>query len=115
MVAPFKSYTQSLRVIGQALEILRISTFALEKKGDKYVVIDWEPSYLKSTTDDVGGIADSGHAQLPTQNSREVLVYDKSDTERLETQGRSRRGASGSQVRGEVSSGLRVVGDYLPR
>jgi len=32
------SYAQSLRVMGQALEVLRINSFELEKRGDEYVV-----------------------------------------------------------------------------
>jgi len=32
------SYAQSLRVMGQALEALRIDSFELEKRGDEYVV-----------------------------------------------------------------------------
>jgi hypothetical protein len=31
------SYSQSLRVIGQALEALRINAFELEKKGEEYI------------------------------------------------------------------------------
>jgi len=32
------AYAQSLRVIGQALEKLRISAFVLEKETDRYIV-----------------------------------------------------------------------------
>ena len=34
----YESYASSLRVIGQALESLRITAFALKKDGDKFIV-----------------------------------------------------------------------------
>jgi hypothetical protein len=110
-----KSYAQSLRVIGQALETLRINAFALEKKGDKYVVHDWEPSFLKSLADEVWGTGDFGSMPLPTQKSGNVLIYTNSDAERLETQGRLRRGSKGNPATYTISSGLRSVGDYLDK
>ncbi len=94
MVSSTESYTQSLRVIGQALETLRINAFALEKKADKYIVRDWEPSFLKSVADEVWGTRDSDQMSFPTQKSGDLLIYTNSDAERLETQGRSRRGSN---------------------
>jgi len=44
----------------QALEKLRISAFVLEKETDRYIVREWEPSFLKSIADKVWGLADSG-------------------------------------------------------
>ena len=35
-----KSHAQSLRVIGHALENLRITVFVLEKQSDNYIVRD---------------------------------------------------------------------------
>jgi len=110
-----KSYAQSLRVIGQALETLRINAFALEKKGDKYIVHDWEPSFLKSLADEVWGTGDFGSMPLPTQKSGNVLIYTNSDAERLETQDRLRRGSKGNPDTYTISSGLRSVGDYLDK
>ena len=101
------SYAQSLRVIGQALETLRINAFSLEKEGDKYVVRDWEPSFLKSAADENYRMDDSA----PAQKSGNILIYTRADTERLEPQGRSKRGSKESPD--TVSSGLRLVGDYL--
>jgi hypothetical protein len=110
-----KSYAQSLRVIGQALETLRINAFALEKKGDKYVVQDWEPSFLKSLADEVWGTGDFGQMPVPRQESGNLLIYTNSDAERLETQGRSRRSSNGNPNTYTISSGLRSVGDYLDK
>jgi hypothetical protein len=53
MASSTDSYAQSLRVIGQALETLRINAFTLETDGNKYVERDWETSFLKSVADEV--------------------------------------------------------------
>jgi hypothetical protein len=108
-----ESYAQSLRVVGQALETLRINAFALEKAGDKYIVRDWEPSFLKNIADEVWGLGDSGQTLFTKKRPSDLLVYDSSDAERLEATGRARRGSKEHQNTYEISSGLRVVGDYL--
>ena len=109
------SYSQSLRVIGQALEVLRINTFTLEKRGGKYIVHNWEPSFLKSITEKVWGPGDFDKILLNPQGPTEPLIYTSSDTNRLEALGRSRRGSDYDQERHTLSLGLRVVGDYLDR
>ena len=108
-----EAYAQSLRVIGQALENLRISAFVLEKQTEKYIVRDWEPSFLKSIADEVWGLGDSCLAS-PKQ-SNDLLAYDKADTERLETIGQAHRESGMIHGTYEISSGLRVVGDYLDK
>jgi hypothetical protein len=108
------SYSQSLRVIGQALEVLRIDTFTLEKSGDKYIIRDWEPSFLKSITEKVWGPRHSD-TTLFNRPATEPLIYTISDTNRLEASGRSRRGAESGQQGHNLSLALRVVGDYLDR
>ena len=50
---PHESYAESLRVIGQALETLRISAFALTKDDDKFIVRNWEPSFLMNIANEV--------------------------------------------------------------
>src|SRR5262245_42645445 len=65
MASSAKSYSQSLRAIGQALEILQISAFTLEKKEAKYVIRDWEQSLLKSIAKEVWGTDDLGQSFLP--------------------------------------------------
>ena len=114
------SYSQSLRIIGQALEVLRIYTFTVEKRGEKYIVGNWEPSFLKSVTDKAWGPGDWGTGDsdkilLNPQGPTEPLVYTSSDTNRLEALGRSRRGSDSGQERHNLSLALRVVGDYLDR
>ena len=110
-----KSYAQSLRVIGQALEVLRVNAFALEKRGEKYIVHNWEPSFLKGIADKVWGTGDAVEKGLTSQRPPENLVYTSSDTNRLETQGKSRRGTGDDLGAHKLSSGLRAIGDYLDR
>ncbi|HEX2929373.1 MAG TPA: hypothetical protein VHV54_06650 [Candidatus Binatia bacterium] len=110
-----KSYAQSLRVIGQALEVLRIFAFTLDKRGEKYIVRNWEPSFLKGVADDVWGKGDFDQMPSSARNSENLLIYTNSDAERLETQGRSRRVSSGKPNPYTISSGLRLVGDYLDK
>ena len=69
------SYSQSLRVIGQALEVLRINTFTLEKTGGKYIVRNWEPSFLESITEKVWGPEASDKILLNPRGSTEPLIY----------------------------------------
>ena len=56
----------------------------MEKHTDKYIVRDWEPSFLRSIADEVWGLADS-YLASPTKESSDLLAYDSADTERLET------------------------------
>ena len=107
----YKPYAQSLRVIGQALETLRISTFALTKDADKFIVRDWEPSFLNNIVDKIWG-RDSGQADFRSVSFSDLFVYDGSDAERLETIGRTRRMSQEIEEH-RISSGLRVLGEYL--
>src|SRR4029450_5370531 len=75
MIPVALSYSQSLRVIGQALEVLRINTFTLEKRGGKYIVRNWEPSFLKSITERVWGPGDSDKILLNPRGPTEPLIY----------------------------------------
>src|ERR1044072_6508610 len=109
-----EAYTQSLRVIGQALVKLRIHAFLLQKQTEKYVVRDWEPSFLKSIADEVWGLDESCVASR-TKDSDDLLIYDYTDTERLEIIGRGRHGRGVIHGTHEISSSLRVVGDFLDR
>jgi hypothetical protein len=64
------SYAQSFRVIGQALEKLRIDAFVLEKQSDKLVVRDWEPSSLRNIADDVWGLGNSSTVSRTKESKR---------------------------------------------
>jgi len=107
----YKPYAQSLRVIGQALKTLGINAFALTKDADKFIVRDWEPSFLNNIADKIWG-RESGQTGFTNANSRDLLVYGRSDAERLEAIARTRR-ASQNIEESRISSGLRVVGEYL--
>lgn len=109
MATSAESYARSLRAIGQALETLHISAFSLAKEAGKYVVRDWEPSFLKALADEFQPIGDFAGER----KSGNILVYNGSDAERLETLGRSRRGSNENIDTNTVSSGLRLVGDFL--
>lgn len=110
------SYSQSLRAIGQALEMLRIDTFTLEKSGEKYIVRNWEPSFLKGITEKVWGPGESGRILLsPGRGPTGALIYTSSDTNCLEALGQSRRGSDSGQESHNLSLFLRVVGEYLDR
>ena len=115
MKSDVKSYAQSLRAIGQALERLRINAFALQKNGENYIVSKWEPSFLKNISAKVWGTGGRDQTPLTAQECRNSLVYSSSDTKRLQTYGRSRRGSNVNQNTYNVSLGLRVVGDYLDK
>ena len=114
MTSP-EMYAQSLRANGQALETLRIKAFTLEKKGDKYTVSDWEPSFLEGVTAGVGGKNDVGQMHPPPQSAGKMLLYTNADAERLDAQGRAKRSSTGSAGAYTISSGLRALGDYLDK
>jgi hypothetical protein len=115
MKSNIKSYAQSLRAIGQALDGLRINSFALQKKDERYIVRNWEPSFLRNITLKVWGTVASDQLPLTAQESRDTLVYSTSDTKRLKAYGRASRGSKDNQNTHSVSLGLRLVGDYLDR
>ena len=115
MKSDTKSYAQLLRAIGQALECLRINTFALQKKDERYIVRNWEPSFLRNITLKVWGTVGLDQLPFTAQESRDTLVYSSSDTRRLKAYGRSRRGSKDNQNSYNVSLGLRLVGNYLDR
>lgn len=95
------------------METLRISAFELTKDADKFIVRDWEPSFLDNIADKIWG-GDSGQTDFRNVSSSDLLVYDRSAAERLETIGRTRR-ASKEIEKNTISSGLRVVGEYLDK
>jgi hypothetical protein len=115
------SHSQSLRAIGQSLELLGIQNFDIRKSGDSYVVDPgWgklprklprqEPaakSFLKSIVKIVWGDPDEPIGPV---------AYSISDVNRLDLEGRSRRGRVPSMPdTHKLSQVLRVVGDYLDK
>ncbi len=118
MTPPTLSYAQSLRVIGQALEALSIDTFELEKRGEEYIVrversksagkLSWEESFLKSIAEKIWGSDDSA------KEIANPARFASSDVDRLEAEGRSKRGKPTAMPDTKnLSLGLRVLGDYL--
>jgi hypothetical protein len=108
------SYAQSLRVMGQALDALRINSFELEKRGDEYIVrmdrsestgkLSWDTNFLNSVAE---RFWQSGDFTAPK-------VYKSSDIDRLDSQGRSGRGGQDSmRDTRRLSLALRALGDYL--
>jgi len=120
MTPPTLSYAQSLRVIGQALEALSIDTFELEKRGEEYIVrversesagkLSWEESFLKSIAEKIWGSGDSA------KEIANPVRFAGSDVDRLEAEGRSKRGKPNAMPdTNKLSLSLRVLGDYLDR
>lgn len=106
---------QSLRAIGQALEALRINSFKLEKRGDKYIVSNWERSFLDGVAERVWGRLASDRTRYLHGQRTAPLEYTSSDRQRLENRGRLRRGQRNMPTAENLPSSLRVIGDYLDK
>ena len=116
-----RSYAQSLRVIGQALEeALGIDSFELDKTADVYIVrmeraksagkLSWEERFLKAVAEKIWGAEDSAKKIL------NPLLFASSDIDRLDTEGRSKRGEPNAMPDARnLSLGLRALGDFLDR
>lgn len=110
------SYSESLRVIGQALEVLRIESFHLEKHGDKYIIDNWERSFLHNIAERVWGPIAPGQTNSIRKRPAGSLIYTQSDTTRLQAQEHAKRGAKElSKPATSLSIPLRILGDYLDR
>jgi hypothetical protein len=110
-----RSHAQSLRVIGQALDALCIGSFKLKKREDRYIVLDWERSFLRHGSDKLRRPGVSKPMVLIPGGRGATLVYTTADTDRLDAERRSRRGTKKSEDAAGVSLGLRAVGDYLDK
>ena len=124
-------YAQSLRAIGQALEILNIQGFEMELSSDDFVVrgnISQAPNKfvhdpvsmekLKAIWGETpgadGSVCHLEERRTPGMFSRIDLRYTSQDIERLEQEGRSRRGNSHKMADGSsLSQVLRCIGGYL--
>jgi hypothetical protein len=124
-------YAQSLRAIGQALEVLNVQGFEMELAGEDFVVRGNMPAaHSKLLNGQCGaeqlriiwgsiprGAGALGNSCAPNGTadvSRVELCYTIGDVERLDEQGRSRRGQS--QTVGDawsLSQILRSIGAYL--
>ncbi|MGH7931242.1 MAG: hypothetical protein ACREQV_26020, partial [Candidatus Binatia bacterium] len=125
-------YAQPLRAIGQALEVLDIQDFEMEPAGDDFYVRGNIPMAAKKEFLSDQCSADELRAiwgALPSASdefrdkqaradlsmlSRIELCYTVQDVERLEEEGRSRRGNSQKNAdASSLSQVLRCVGAYL--
>lgn len=121
-------YDRSFRVIGQALEILNIQNFEMEPAGDDFYISGSVPV---TANDDIlssrynsasvwgalpgrGDQLWSGKGSNLISFSRIDLCYTVQDVQRLEKEGRARRGSSqDSADASSLSQVLRSIGAYL--
>jgi hypothetical protein len=120
------SYAETLRTIGQSLELLRIESFELRKKGEEYIVgtehnkpgreTASATTFLTSFAEMVWGSPDADKPTLLSGQLREPLRYTPFDIYWLNSQGHARRGKETIMPDAhKLSQSLRVVGDYLDR
>ena len=128
-MAEMTEYAQPLRAIGQALEVLNIQNFEMEPAGEDYFVRGHVPQANKQFIGDPSGaekldaiwgtrlVQDQpgDTAQLDSAMLSQIeLCYTAQDVERLEEEGRSRRGRSEVTAdAASVSQVLRCIGAYL--
>lgn len=123
-------YAQPLRAIGQALETLNVQTFEMEPAGEAYLIrgaaaitaCDNPPQRVSSEkVRSIWGILPGQKIEL-SQTSKEKsaatskieLNYTPKDVERLEMEGRARRGGSVKMADpSSLSQLLRCIGAYL--
>jgi hypothetical protein len=116
------SYAQSLRVIGESLEVRGISAFDLEKEGENYMlrVIVSQPARAASFSKRIAQMVWRSHNSDREPSDLAVrakfLHYTPSDISRLIIEQKSQHG--GANVMADthkLSQVLGVVGDHLDR
>jgi hypothetical protein len=124
-------YAQRLRAIGQALETLNVLAFEMEPDGEAYIVrgamavstpemanqrlsLDNLRSIWATVPGQKVSIGTGQRAKNPTATSTIDLNYSTQDVERLELEGRAKRG-SAEKIADPVSLSqlLRCIGAYL--
>jgi hypothetical protein len=115
------SYSQTLRTIGQALDLLHLRTFKLICDGDDYVVRpqtettaleekDPQESGFPSTRSGLPG----AYQEVAVKPIASEIRFTSADIERLEREGQAERGFPGKVQRGNsLSQILRAVGGYI--
>lgn len=124
-------YAQSLRAIGQALEVLRIEAFELEPDGDNYFVRGVKSigssiaadqpmtvDKLRSLWESIAGHKIASEKTPPSEAANETspieLSYTPEDIARLDNDGRAKRGdATQMADSARLSQLLRCIGAYL--
>ena len=131
VMAGMRGYAQPLRAIGQALEVLEIQDFEMEPAGDDFYVKGSVPltanqdllnDQSREELRAVWGALPSAGDQLGDKQKRSDLSplsridlrYTVQDVERLEEEGRSRRGNFQKTAdASSLSQVLRCLGTYL--
>ena len=129
VIAGMTEYAQPLRAIGQALEVLNIQDFEMEPAGEDYFVRGHMPRANKKFMGDQIGAEklENIWGRFPGQEepgeaaphdsamlSQIELCYTAGDVERLEEEGKSRRGRSEAKAdAASLSQVLRCIGAYL--
>jgi hypothetical protein len=124
-------YAQPLRAIGQALETLNVKIFEMEPVGAVYLIrgataiedsvtatSHVNAEKLRSIWGDLAGhkptVTNVVQAQNAPVTSRIELNYSPKDVERLETEGRAKRGGTTKMADpSSLSQLLRCIGAYL--
>jgi len=113
------TYAKSLRVIGQSLEVARVTTFELEKDGQDYLV---RSDSLTQTGEWILRHAISEYEFTEQSGRRSTgnrpLRFTPIDISRLDSQGqkqRQTRSSSPTQGSSKLSQLLRSLGDHLDR
>lgn len=123
-------YVQSLRSIGQALELLRVEDFDLEIEGEAFRVRCSVPRPKETITGqtDQAGLLQHIWGVLPVETRVELnvtltgdfrandldLQYTLKDADRLDLEGKAKRGASKeTSAPPTLSQFLRTVGAYV--
>ena len=127
-MAEMRGYAQPLRAIGPALEVLYMQNFEMEPVGDDFFVSGHMPVDLLNSPSSAeklrtiwGALSSTGDGLEEKDGrwdlamlSRIELIYTALDVERLEEEGRSRRGNSSQTVdAASLSQVLRCIGAYL--
>jgi hypothetical protein len=111
------SYAQSLRAIGESLEVLGVSAFDLEKDDGNYIVrlTDSKPTRKTNFVKRIAGKL-RGSRKSDKQATTKPLRYTPSDISRLLAEQQSRHGKTNVMADAhKLAQVLRVLGDHLDR
>ncbi len=112
LATPTVSYAQSLRAIGQALETLRLHSFELHKNDADYALrVRISAGAGKVKTISAKLSVDVEH--FKKQGLDLEIPVTRSVIDRLDAEGRSRRGRTPGAPTANLSLSLRVLGHFL--
>jgi hypothetical protein len=112
------TYAQSLRVIGQSLEVARLVNFELDNDGKTYLI---RSDSLTQTSEWILRNAVRENEALAERSSEPALdgslPFSPAVVARLDAQGQKRRNSSSSGAEGSkrISQLLRTLGDHLDK